>query len=313
MALIDSTQGLPARPSPPLPVTHSGTRHPLRRLLRPRGGWLLLPNALWSGLFFLAPLCIILVYSFLPIDEFGSAVPGFTLDNYAGLNDPLYFHIFWRSILMSLGSTALCLVLGYPLAYFIAMRAGRYKNFALLMVIVPFWTSFLIRTYGWVILLSPNGLLTGIFRWLHLITQPLDILFTPFSVMLGMTYNYLPLMIFPLYVSLERVDRRVLEAARDLYADDWSAFRRVTLPLSLPGIVAGSLLVGIPATGEFLIPDILGGARTEMIGNAVSDQFLVAQDWPFGAAMAIVLMVILLLAIILYLRVVRSNPAANVL
>jgi spermidine/putrescine transport system permease protein len=181
------------------------------------------------------------------------------------------------------------------------------------LVIVPFWTSFLIRTYGWVIILSPNGLLTGILRWLHLMTGQLDLLFTPFSVMLGMTYNYLPLMIFPLYVSLERVDRRVLEAARDLYADDWATFRGVTLPLSQPGIVAGSLLVGIPATGEFLIPDVLGGARTEMIGNAVSDQFLQAVDWPFGSAMSIVLMVLLMAAIVVYLRLVRSNPAASVL
>ena len=259
------------------------------------------------------PLCIIVVYSFLPIDNNANATPGFTWDNYIQLNDPLYIHIFWRSILMSLGSTALCLGLGYPLAYFMAMRAGRYKTLCLALVIVPFWTSFLIRTYGWIILLSPNGLLTGLLRALHLTTQPLDILFTPFSVMLGMTYNYLPLMIFPLYVSLERVDRRVLEAARDLYADGWDAFRRVTLPLSVPGIVAGSLLVGIPTTGEFLIPDILGGARTEMIGNAVSDQFLVALDWPFGAAMAMALMVILMVAIVLYLRLARTNPEASVL
>ena len=285
----------------------------LRRAVRPRGGWLLLPNALWATLFFLLPLCIIVVYSFLPIDDSGNARPGFTLDNYIGLNDSLYIHIFWRSMAMSFGSTTLCLLIGYPLAYFMAMNAGRYKNLCLLLVIVPFWTSFLIRTYGWIVLLSPNGLLTGLLRGLHIITQPLDILFTPFSVMLGMTYNYLPLMILPLYVSLEKVDRRVLEAARDLYADGWSAFRRVTLPLSLPGIVAGSLLVGIPTTGEFLIPDILGGAHTEMIGNAVSDQFLQALDWPFGAAMAIVLMVILLAAIVLYLRLVRSNPEASVL
>ena len=190
----------------------------LRRLLRPRGVWLLVPNWLWAGLFFMVPLCIIVVFSFLPIDSNGNATLGFTWDNYTQLNDPLYIHIFWRSILMSLGSTALCLGLGYPLAYFMAMSAGRYKNLCLALVIVPFWTSFLIRTYGWIILLSPNGLLTGLLRALHLITQPLDILFTPFSVMLGMTYNYLPLMVFPLYVALERVDRRVLEAARDLYA-----------------------------------------------------------------------------------------------
>jgi spermidine/putrescine transport system permease protein len=285
----------------------------LRRWLRPRGVWLVVPNWLWAGLFFVLPLCIIVVYSFLPIDANGNATPGFTWDNYAQLNDPLYIHIFWRSILMSLGSTALCLGLGYPLAYFMAMCAGRYKNLCLALVIVPFWTSFLIRTYGWIIVLSPNGLLTGLLRGLHLVTQPLEILFTPFSVMLGMTYNYLPLMIFPLYVSLERVDRRVLEAARDLYADGWDAFRRVTLPLSIPGIVAGSLLVGIPTTGEFLIPDILGGAHTEMIGNAVSDQFLVALDWPFGAAMAMALMVILMVGIVLYLRLVRTSPEASVL
>ena len=146
-----------------------------------------------------------------------------------------------------------------------------------------------------------------------MITQPLDILYTPLSVMLGMTYSYLPLMVFPLYVSLEKVDRRVLEAARDLYADGWSAFRRVTLPLSLPGIVAGSLLVGIPSTGEFLIPDLLGGSRTEMIGNAISDQFTQAFDWPFGSAMSLVMMIILLGAIVLYLRMVRRNPEAGVL
>ena len=288
-------------------------RRTLTRLLKPRGGWLLVPNWLWASLFFLLPLCIIVVYSFLPIDANGNATLGFTWDNYTSLNDPLYIRIFVRSVAMSLGSTVLCLALGYPLAYFMAMRAGRYKNLCLALVIVPFWTSFLIRTYGWIIVLSPNGLLATVMRGLHMITQPLDILFTPFSVMLGMTYNYLPLMIFPLYVSLERVDRRVLEAARDLYAGDWAAFRRVTLPLSVPGIVAGSLLVGIPATGEFLIPDLLGGARTEMIGNVVSDQFIQAFDWPFGSAMAIVLMLILLVAIVLYLRVIRTNPEASVL
>jgi spermidine/putrescine transport system permease protein len=297
-----------ARPSP-----SAARRSTLQRLLRPRGGWLLLSNALWASLFFLIPLCIIVIYSFLPIDDNGNATTGFTLDNYVQLNDPLYIHIFWRSIAMSLGSTVCCLLLGYPLAYFMAMQAGRFKNLCLLLVIVPFWTSFLIRTYGWIILLSPNGLLTGVLRALHMITQPLDILYTPLSVMLGMTYSYLPLMVFPLYVSLEKVDRRVLEAARDLYADGWSAFRRVTLPLSLPGIVAGSLLVGIPSTGEFLIPDLLGGSRTEMIGNAISDQFTQAFDWPFGSAMSLVMMIILLGAIVLYLRMVRRNPEAGVL
>lgn len=297
-----------------LPVQQAPVAHRKPRpLLHPRGGWLLLPNALWAGLFFVIPLCIIVVYSFLPIDDSGNARLGFTWDNYSSLNDPLYLHIFWRSVLMSLGSTLACLLLGYPLAYFMAMRAGRLKNLCLLLVIVPFWTSFLIRTYGWVILLSPNGLLDGLLRDLRVIAQPLEVLYTPLSIILGMTYNYLPLMILPLYVSLEKVDRRVLEAARDLYAGEWAAFRRVTLPLSLPGIVAGSLLVGIPSTGEFLIPDILGGSRTEMIGNAVSDQFLQAQDWPFGAAMAIALMLILLAAIVVYLRLVRTNPEASVL
>jgi len=198
-----------------------------------------------------------------------------------------------------------CLVVGYPLAYFLATRAGRYKTTLFLLIIVPFWTSFLIRTYAWETILDSQGALSQFLQTVGVIQQPLQILYSPWAIFIGIVYNYLPLMVFPLYVSLERMDKRLVEASKDLGADRFATFRQVTLPLTLPGVMTGCLLVFIPLTGEYLIPTILGGSKNIFMGNLIANQFLEVRDWPFGAALGVTVMLLLLLLVCVYLMVFR--------
>lgn len=253
-----------------------------RRRFSPRH-LLALPSFAWTALFFAVPLGFLFVYSFGQIDVITFDVTfGWTLDSYDRLTDPLYLHAIARSLAISLGATAGCLLIGYPVALMIARQKGRTQTLLLLAVMVPFWTSFVVRTYAWVNLLSPGGLLGG-----------LDIAYTSWAVAIGMVYTYLPLMILPLYVALERIDESLEQAASDLGASRWRTFRRVTFPLSLPGVIAGCLMVGIPATGEYTVPAILGGDKILVYGNLVADQFLKVGDYPFGSALAMSLMAIL--------------------
>ncbi len=259
---------------------------------------LLLPAAAWYALLLLVPLVILVVFSFGGRAPEGGYLPDFTFANYLEL--PTRATAFVNALWMALGGTILCLLVGFPLAYFLATRAGSQRTLLLVLVVVPFWTSFLIRTYAWLTILGNNGIpsLLEDLGFGHIV-----LLNTPFAVLLGIVYNYLPLMVFPLYVSLERLDKRLLEASKDLGAGRWATFRQVTLPLSSAGVLSGVILVFIPIMGEYIIPALLGGGKVFFIGNALVDLFLQSRNWPFGSAAAIVLILIILTAVTVYLRV----------
>ncbi len=252
--------------------------------------WLLGPGLVWMGLLFVVPLCLMFVISFAGRGTYGGIVWSFSLTNYLDLLHPLYARILGQSILLAAGTTLLCLIMGFPLAYYIARAAPRRQGIWLLLVMIPFWTNFLVRTYAWMFILRTEGLLNTVLLKLGVITTPIELLYSNTAVVIGLVYGYLPFMILPLYVALERVDRTLVEAAWDLYATRWTVFRRIILPLARPGVVAGCLLVFIPALGAFLTPDLLGGARSMMIGNLIQHEFLVARDWPLGAAISCLLM-----------------------
>jgi putrescine transport system permease protein len=223
-----------------------------------------------------------------------------TLANYRFiLDDALYLVSYLASIKVAAISTLLCLVVGYPIAYAIARARGRLQLVLLLLVIMPFWTSFLLRVYAWKVLLQGNGLINGLLLHLGIVDAPLALLYTPAAVYLGIVYSYLPFMVLPLYAALARLDHSLVEAALDLGCRPWQAFARITLPLSLPGIVAGSLLVFIPAVGEFVIPELLGGPDSIMIGRVLWNEFFANRDWPLAAAVAVAMLLILVLPIAL--------------
>jgi ABC-type spermidine/putrescine transport system permease subunit I len=273
----------------------------VRRITRPGARDLLAaPSLLWTAAFFLAPLALLLVYSFGQIDIITFNVNwGWTLDNYHRIDDPLYLDPILRSIVLSASATLMCLVIGFPVALWASRLQGRAQTLALVAVMVPFWTSFVVRTYALVNLLSDAGPLARLLHALHLTSSlSLGIMYTPLAIAIGIVYSYLPLMILPLFVALERIDPALSEAAADLGAPRRRVFRRVVLPLAAPGIIAGCILVGIPATGEYVIPAILGGDKTLMLGNVIADQFLKVGDYPFGSALAMTLTVVLTVALI---------------
>jgi len=255
--------------------------------------WLLLsPLLLWVALFVVAPTLIMVVYSFGRRGTLGGVVLDFTLANYAAVLDPIYLRILLRSVLYSGLTTVICLVVGYPVAYFIGRADRRWRNLLLMMVMIPFWTSFLIRTYAWVTILKGEGLLNGFLLQLDLIVQPFEMLYTPGAVLLGLVYTFLPFMILPIYTSVEKLDPALVEAAFDLGARPLRAFARVVVPLTSPGIRAGVLLVFVPALGLYAVNDVLGGGKVDMIGNIIENQFKGnARNWPFGSALGITLLV----------------------
>jgi len=261
----------------------------------------LAPSALAMLLLVAAPMGIVLIYSFLSRGVYGGIEWPLTLENWRRLADPLYLHILARTIALAAAATALCLVLGFPLALFIS-RAGPRKNLYLYLVILPFWTSFLVRTYAWMFLLRETGVINVVLMGLGLIREPLGMLYTPGAVLVGLVYGHLPFMVLPLYAALERLDRSLLEAAADLGARPWQAALRVLVPLAAPGIRAGSVLVFIPCLGAYLTPDLLGGSKTVMAGNLIQNQFTQARDWPFGSAAALALMAIILTLLVAWVR-----------
>ncbi|MDQ4129094.1 MAG: ABC transporter permease [Actinomycetota bacterium] len=273
---------------------------------------LLAPVAIWLGLFFLVPLLLILAYSFGTSDVYGGITLGFNPGNYLRVFDPLYLEIVGRTFVIAALNTLLCLALGYPLAYFIVFKGRRWRNALVLLVMVPFWTSLLIRAYAWVVILGGNGIANRTLQFLGITDEPLTLIFTPEAVLMGMVYSYLPFMVLPLYAALEKFDTRLKEAAQDLGASRWHTFWRVTFPLSLPGVIAGSILVFIPSAGEFVIPDLLGGSRTVMTGNLIQNQFLQARDWAFGSALSVLLAVFLLGAIMFYVRRVGTDKLGGI-
>lgn len=253
------------------------------------------------GLLFWMPLAIIVGYSFLTRGAYGGLDQPWTGGNYARLSDPLYGKILLRSFTIALAATSACLALAFPVALYIS-RTRRHRNLLLQLVMLPFWTSFLVRTYAWIFLLRDTGLFNTILQSLGLIREPLPLLYNDGAVLLGLVYGYLPFMILPLYATIERIDPALVEAASDLGAKPWTAVWHVIVPLAMPGVRAGSILVFIPCLGAYLTPDLLGGAKTVMIGNLVQNQFTTARDWPFGSALSLTLMMLVTLLVVGLLR-----------
>jgi spermidine/putrescine transport system permease protein len=271
--------------------------------------WLLLTPLLgWLALFVVLPALLLLGCSFGERDEFGQVLWGFSLENYARLLDPVYLRIFLRSLGFAALTTVLCLLIGYPVAYHLARTAPRVRELLLLLVLVPFWTSFLVRTYAWMAILREEGLLNALVAWLQPAWSPLGLLYTPVAVVTGLVYSYLPFLILPVYASAEKLDGALIEAARDLGAGPVRTFAAVILPLTLPGIAAGVTLVFVPAVAMFAVTDLLGGARVPLIGNVIQNQFLQARDWPFGAALGVALLALFLISQLL-LRALRPRGA----
>jgi spermidine/putrescine transport system permease protein len=266
-----------------------------------RGFLISLPAYVYLILFFAVPLVLVLVYSFASRSSTGRTVlQDWNLDSYRRLISPLVGEITVRSFVLATVSTLICLLVSYPFAYYIATRSARVRNLLLVLVMIPFWSNFLVRTYAWRVILGSDGLVSQISQLLG--GEEVRVLFTNTAVLIGLVYGFMPFMVLPLYAAIERLDWGLVEAARDLYADGWTAFRRVTLPLSMPGVVAGSILVFIPALGAYVTPAILGGGRTTLLGDYIVSQFLTARNWPFGSALSIAVMAVMLLATILYFR-----------
>ncbi len=269
--------------------------------------WTLSPFAVWMILFFVVPLFLVLIVSFFTRSPFGGIQLPLQLNNYVRFFDPLYGKILWVSVWLAALTTVMCLIVGYPFAYIISRSPRRYRNLLLLLIIVPFWTNSLIRTYAWIVLLRTEGVINTFLQQIGLIREPLPLLYNEWAVLVGLVYTMLPFMVLPLYASIEKVDRTYLEAAADLGATPLTTFWRVTVPLTAPGILAGSLLVFVPSLGLFFIPDLMGGSKAVLIGNLIKNQFLTARDWPFGSAVSIILMVLTLVCIYLYMRFSQNN------
>ena len=267
-------------------------------------GALLLPAAIWYLVLLVAPLAIVFIFSFGERAKNGGYAPAFSLDNYARAIDKS--EPFITSLTMASAGALGCLLVGLPLAYFLATRAGRRKGLLILLLVIPFWTSFLIRTYSWLIILGPDNGLAGVIGGI-VGDEDFRILGTPFAVLIGLVYGYLPLMVFPLYVTLERMDRTLVEASKDLGASRLATFRQITLPIALPGLVTGTILVFIPMMGEYVIPAILGYGRVFLVGNQLVLQFLEARNWPSGSARAVGLIIIMFITISLYLWFVNRG------
>ena len=269
---------------------------------------LLLPTLIITAICFVIPLGLIAVYSFGTVNQVNFDVYfGWTTQNYRDFTSALYLHTLARSVFLSLSTTLSCALLGFIFAYYISRQGPRAQRLLLVAVIVPFWTSFIVRTYAWVDLLQNFGPVDRFARALGF-GGHIDLLYTPYSIGIGILYSYLPLMILPIYVSLERIDPALYDAAADLGATPFRQFRRVVLPHAVPGLIAGIIIVGVPALGEYVIPEILGGGKTLMAGNLLADQFLQTGNYPFGSALAVTVMVVLM-AMLFLLR--RAQPEAE--
>jgi spermidine/putrescine transport system permease protein len=273
---------------------------------------LVLPGIAWLGAFFLLPLLIILVVSFGSVDPAGHVtLANPSIDNYREALRPEYVRVVWNSLYYAFVTTILSIAIGYPIAYWISRHGGHRKVLLLILVMLPFWTSYLIRTYAWMIILRDNGILNSLLQALGITSEPIPILNTDFSVILGMTYGFLPFAILPLYVSIDRLDDHLVEAGRDLYSSGRGAFLHVTLPLTMPGIVAAALLTFIPALGDFVTPDLLGGAQTTTIAKIVQVIFTSGRDWPGGSALGFLLMVVTMVGTLAALRTLRREVLAG--
>ena len=278
---------------------------------------LISPGMLWILLFFNLPILIVLFISFVERGRAGSIriPPVYTLENYLQLfnacasefsgpecNPLLYVGIFGHSVRIALIVTFWCIVLGYPLSYFVSRQRPLLRDALMVLVIIPFWSNFLVRTYALKQVLATEGLVNSFLMGLGLVNQPLEMLFNEFAVIVGLVYGYLPFAILPMYASIEKFDHSLMEAASDLGAPPWKAFLRVMLPMTLPGVIAALVLVFVPVVGAFITPDIMGGGKIEMIGTLINRQFGVSRNWPFGSAMSLILMLMVLIGVIAYFR-----------
>ncbi len=267
----------------------------------------------WLGIFAFTPMLLMVITSFLSQDEHHLMSFSFTFRNYTSLTDFIYYRILWQSIVLACLVTIICLIIGYPAAYFISQLSQRYKPLALLLLILPFWTSSLIRTYAIFALLKTKGMLNSILLALGLIHHPLQILYSNTAVLIGCVYDLLPFMVLPLYSNIDKLDKQLIEAARDLGASRIRLLKRIILPLTLPGIIAGSLLVFLPTMTLFYIPTLLGGAKSMLMGNLIENQFLVMRDWPGGAASSVILTALMLLLILIYRHYTKAKQRQELL
>lgn len=292
-------------PGSPDSSSNAGRRPAAGRLA---GGLLVLPGVVWLAALFLVPLAIMFIVSLGAIDPAGHVtLANPSLDNYGQATRPEYLPAFAKSLWYSFVTTVFSIGIGYPVAYWISRHGGRHKVLLLILVMLPFWTSYLIRTYAWMIILRDNGILNSVLLGIGAIDDPIPFLDSDFAVILGMTYGFLPFAILPLFVSIDRLDNNLVQAARDLYASGRRAFVHVTLPLTLPGIVAASLLTFIPALGDWVTPDLLGGAQTTTIAKIVQIIFTTGRDWPYGSALGFLLMAATIAGTLLALRSLRRE------
>lgn len=277
--------------------------------MKKKSGWNapLVLLGVWTLLLVLFPLLYVLLMSFLTTGESFGVEYKLTLANYRRLLEPQYYGVYRSSLRIACLTTVFTLLLGYPFAWFLSRQRERTRNVLLMLVVIPFWTSALMRTYGWMILLRNKGLLNGLLQALHLIDRPIRMLNTPGAVLLGMTYSLLPFMILSIYTSVEKLDYSLVEAARDLYASPLQVFWTVILPQTLPGILSGCVLVFVPAAGMYFISDLLGGGSGMLLGNLINNQLTVSRDWPFGAALSVILIVITFLTMNVYRRYTLSE------
>jgi spermidine/putrescine transport system permease protein len=271
------------------------------------------PIIIWMLSLFVVPIVLVVIVSFFVRGEVGDIQYTLTLKNYIKLVNPRYGKILWDSLAISTSTTVLCLVLGYPFAYFVARSKKKYRPLLLLLIILPFWTNSLVRTYAWIILLRTEGIINTYLMKLHLIAEPLQLLYNDGAVMIGMLYMMFPFMVLPLYSSIEKLDFSLLEAASDLGASPMKAFMRIALPLTKPGIMSGCILVFVPTLGYFFIPDLMGGSKIILISNLIKNQFLASRNWPFGAAVSVILIVIMFVILSLYSKLGGTKDKMEVL
>jgi spermidine/putrescine transport system permease protein len=253
------------------------------------------PGLAFTAVFVAVPVLLVLSYTVFDRGRFGGIEYEFTLDNFTRAFEPTFRRVLVSSLGIAAAATAIALAIGYPVAYAIAKLPERWRSLVLVLVVIPFWTNFLIRTYAWIVLLNTQGVLNDALLGLGVVDERIDLLYTRGAVIAGLVYVYLPLMILPIYASVARLDRELREASSDLGGSRFSTFTQVTLPLSLPGVVTGCIFVFVPSLGNFVVPELLGGGKTVMVGNLVRDQFLKARDWPFGATLALFMIVLLVL------------------
>jgi spermidine/putrescine transport system permease protein len=263
--------------------------------------------SVWLVLLVLVPTLMVLAVSFMTSNTPGEISTVFTLSNYKAILDPLFLHVLADYFEMAFVTTALCLLIGYPFAYNLSKYRGKFKSLLLVLIIIPFWTSSLIRTYAIIIIIKTNGVLNGILMALGIINEPLRLMYTETAVLVGMVYSLLPFMILPLYAVLEKLDGKLVEAAKDLGAGRMRTFWHVVLPLSMPGVIAGSMLVFLPTLCLFYISDVLGGAKSLLIGNFIRNQFLLTRNWPMGAAASMILTVLMFIIIYIYYRSTKKT------